>query len=59
VRDIVPYARNSKPQLAAVFLSVVTVSILLGGPCNRLKDLIRRGFAPLIQSRLRSPVPAS
>jgi peptidoglycan/LPS O-acetylase OafA/YrhL len=44
VRALVPYDPGSRWQLAAILAGVTIVSILLGGVCNRLKDVLRRLF---------------
>jgi peptidoglycan/LPS O-acetylase OafA/YrhL len=44
IRAVVPYNPASRWQLAAVLLSVVVTSILLGGPCNAFKDILRGWF---------------
>jgi peptidoglycan/LPS O-acetylase OafA/YrhL len=41
VRAAIPYNHSSRWQLALVFLGVIVTSILLGGVCNRLKDVLR------------------
>ena len=41
LRAAVPYNHASRWQLALIFLSLIVVSVLLGGLCNRLKDVLR------------------
>lgn len=51
VRALIPYNPSSRLQLAAVFVSVVTVCILLERPCLKLKNLIRARFSSMMERR--------
>ena len=41
LRAVVPYDHSSRWQLMSIFLGLIVISVLLGGLCNRFKDVLR------------------
>jgi peptidoglycan/LPS O-acetylase OafA/YrhL len=59
VSTIVPYDKSSRIQLAAVFLFIVTICILLERPCLMLKNLIRERLLLMLERKRVQAVPVA
>ncbi len=59
INAIVPYDKSSWLQLAAVFLFIVAICILLERPCLMLKNLIRERLLPMLERRRVQAVPVA
>jgi len=59
ISTIVPYDKSSRLQLAAVFLFIVVVCILLERPCLMLKNLIRERLLSMLARRQVQAVPVT
>jgi peptidoglycan/LPS O-acetylase OafA/YrhL len=59
ISAIVPYDKSSRLQLAAAFLFIVAICILLERPCQMLKNLIRKQLLLMLERRRVQAVPVA
>jgi peptidoglycan/LPS O-acetylase OafA/YrhL len=59
ISTFVPYDKRSRLQLAAVFLFIVAICILLERPCLMLKNLIRERLLLILERRRVQAVPVA
>jgi peptidoglycan/LPS O-acetylase OafA/YrhL len=56
---LIPYNKSSRLQLAAVFLFIAVICILLERPCQMLKNLIRQRLLLMLERRRMQAVPVA